>query len=176
MGVIGNGGPPPRTVIVRQGDHAASDDPSVVFSALLGSCVALCLHDPVARCGGMTHTIHAAGLARAQDVALRLNDFETVFNAIMRMGARRERLHVSVVGGAHVIGIGREVGTELVRHILSLICREGLIPRYMDIRGRQARQIRFGPATGTLDVRRVADAHVPDAPIRRPKPVGVELF
>ena len=44
-----------RRVSIVQGENAVVAEPDVVVSTLLGSCVAACLYDPVAKVGGMNH-------------------------------------------------------------------------------------------------------------------------
>ena len=44
-----------KRVNIVQGEFFVSVDPDVVITTLLGSCVAACLHDPLARVGGMNH-------------------------------------------------------------------------------------------------------------------------
>ncbi len=44
-----------RRVNIVQGEYHTTNDPEVVLTTILGSCVAACLHDPVARLGGMNH-------------------------------------------------------------------------------------------------------------------------
>lgn len=41
-----------RRIHVGQGEHQISSDPDVMLSTILGSCVAMCLRDPVAGIGG----------------------------------------------------------------------------------------------------------------------------
>jgi chemotaxis protein CheD len=53
-------GPPPcaagkRTVHIIQGEYYVTDDPRVMLTTLLGSCVAACLRDPDLAIGGMNH-------------------------------------------------------------------------------------------------------------------------
>ena len=45
----------PQKVHIIQGQYHVSDQPSVVLMTLLGSCVAACIHDPLARVGGMNY-------------------------------------------------------------------------------------------------------------------------
>ena len=45
--------PPKNHILVYTGEVAVGTN-SVVLEALLGSCVAVCLHDPLALIGGMT--------------------------------------------------------------------------------------------------------------------------
>jgi chemotaxis protein CheD len=42
-------------IFVMQGDYAASNQEGEILQTLLGSCVATCIHDPVARVGGLNH-------------------------------------------------------------------------------------------------------------------------
>ena len=42
-----------RRVHVGQGEHHITSDPNVVLSTILGSCVAMCVRDPLAGVGGM---------------------------------------------------------------------------------------------------------------------------
>ena len=40
---------------VVQGDYEVTDDPDVVLTTVLGSCVACCVHDTAIGIGGMNH-------------------------------------------------------------------------------------------------------------------------
>ena len=54
QGIQGIGTPETR-IYVAQGEHAIAQGPGVVISTLLGSCVAVCLWDPILQLGGMNH-------------------------------------------------------------------------------------------------------------------------
>ena len=46
------------TLMVGLGEVKTSEDPAEVLTCLgLGSCVAVCLHDPVAKVAGMAHIV-----------------------------------------------------------------------------------------------------------------------
>ena len=49
----------PIRITILQGEAKASTDPRVEMGTILGSCVATCLFDPVARVGGMNHFLLA---------------------------------------------------------------------------------------------------------------------
>ena len=53
------GGAGLERVTVMQGEAHASADRNLELSTVLGSCVATCLFDPVARIGGMNHFLLA---------------------------------------------------------------------------------------------------------------------
>lgn len=44
-----------KRVHIIQGEYKVINDPNVVLTTILGSCVAACLRDPVAGVGGMNH-------------------------------------------------------------------------------------------------------------------------
>jgi chemotaxis protein CheD len=46
---------PERLIHVHQGECRISEDPRVVLTTMLGSCIAACMRDPVAGVGGMNH-------------------------------------------------------------------------------------------------------------------------
>ena len=46
---------PERLIHIHQGECRISEDQRVVLTTMLGSCIAACLHDPVAGVGGMNH-------------------------------------------------------------------------------------------------------------------------
>lgn len=162
--------------LVGQGAVAVSDDPREVFTATLGSCVAITMHDPDAHVGGMTHTVSPEGCV---NVAGPLHDYERVFNGMMKAGARKDRLVVAVMGGAHVIRGRRAVGTDLSQAILDILRAERVAPARVDVGGAAARRIRFEPVTGTLGIAEVPEMDLCSlrAPLRRAvDPDAVELF
>jgi len=80
-----------------------SDKPEVI-STLLGSCVAVCLWDPVAKAGGITHYLlpecgaDQNPLARFGNVAISL----LVEKLIVR-GVKLDRLNAKIFGGASLM-------------------------------------------------------------------------
>ena len=45
----------PRKVHVIQGEFHVAEEADVMLTTILGSCVAACMRDPIARVGGMNH-------------------------------------------------------------------------------------------------------------------------
>jgi len=44
-----------RRVHIIQGEFFVSDDPNIIATTILGSCVAACVRDPIAGVGGINH-------------------------------------------------------------------------------------------------------------------------
>ncbi|MEE8390222.1 MAG: chemotaxis protein CheD [Anaerolineae bacterium] len=90
------------------GEIVASDAPDDVLVAYgLGSCVAICLHDPVARVGGMLHALLPAVPNGNLNVGnpVKFVDLGTplLLKALLELGARRTRLVAQLCGGAQAL-------------------------------------------------------------------------
>lgn len=140
-------------VWIFQGDFYVSSRPDLFLTTVLGSCIAVCMRDAVAQCGGMNHFL----LPDAEDrhdhypsLALRYGSYsvERLINAILSRGGRRERLEIKVFGGANVIGGGSDVGGRNVEFIEHYFAKERLPIAAADLRGSLPRKLRYFPTTG----------------------------
>lgn len=89
---------------VLQGEFEVSRDPDVVLTTVLGSCIACCLHDPVARIGGMNHFLLASPPSSRSglgDDARRygLYAMELLVNEMIKLGAVRATMRAHLYGG-----------------------------------------------------------------------------
>ena len=64
-----------RRLTVAQGDSLASTDPNVLLTTVLGSCVAVCLHDGNVGVGGMNHFLLADPAPLAEEESHLLNRY-----------------------------------------------------------------------------------------------------
>jgi chemotaxis protein CheD len=106
------------------GDVAASRSP-IVLGTLLGSCVAVCLYDPVLRAGGMNHILLPSCTSGDRGSRSGIHAMELLINELMKLGADRRRLIAKAFGGANVLhGIKMlpigEGNTMFVREFLSI--------------------------------------------------------
>jgi chemotaxis receptor (MCP) glutamine deamidase CheD len=107
------------------GDVAVSVEPADL-TTVLGSCVAVCLHDPTLRAGGMNH-IFLPSSPDGEDSSRRygVHAMELLINNLMREGCDRRRLVAKAFGGANLFGqnVETSVGTKntkFVREFLTL--------------------------------------------------------
>jgi len=157
--------PVPRDVLLLQGEFGVSDDPNVVFSTLLGSCVATCIHDPVARVGGMNHFLLAVDpKSGTSSERFGLYAMEVLINGLLQLGARKSRLEAKLFGGATLEVRMRHIGLDNARFALSFLAHEGLPCRAHSLGGRQGRRLRYFPTTGIVSQRLVDDVPVQDTP------------
>jgi len=140
-----------RPVHIVQGEHHVTDDPELVLTTILGSCVAACLRDPVAGVGGMNHFLLPGGDPRrghADSVRYGVHAMELLVNALLAMGARRERLQAKLFGGARLISGLTDVGEMNATFAEEFLRREGLSHVGGSLRGDAGRRIQFWPVSG----------------------------
>jgi chemotaxis protein CheD len=136
-----------RTII--QGEYATSGDADAMFSTILGSCVAVCLHDPLLRIGGMNHFLlpekSGAGL---DEMSHGLHAMELLINDMLKRGAAKTRMTAKLFGGAHMIEGLSDVGPRNAEFAKTFITSEGILLAGESLGGTQARKIRFWPHSG----------------------------
>jgi chemotaxis protein CheD len=141
----------PRTTAIIEGEHAVSSDPATVLSTLLGSCVAVCLHDPVASVGGMNHFLlpgEQASHAQRRAERFGAHLMEALINDLMMRGARRERLQAKIFGGANILRGLSDVGAQNAAFAKRFLHHEGIRIIAEDLGGARARRVQFWPASG----------------------------
>jgi chemotaxis protein CheD len=176
---------------IFQGDFYVSSRPDLYLTAVLGSCIAVCIRDPAAGCGGMNHFLLPDTEARDDHYpsqALRYGSYsiERLINAILSRGGRRERLEVKVFGGGNVMSGMSDVGARNVDFVEHYFANERLPIAAADLRGIWPRKLRYFPTLGIAQVRELRDAEAKEAlqaeallrsRISTPKPAGdIEIF
>jgi chemotaxis protein CheD len=182
--------PQTDTVKIGPGDYYVTRNPAEVIVTVLGSCIAACIRDPVARVGGMNHFMlpesddGAWGTASA---SLRYGNFamEHLINNILCRGGHRSRLEIKVFGGASTIGNTTLIGARNADYIEAYLGEEGLPIAASHLRGLHARRIHYVPLTGRVRLlelpRNESQVAVIElgyvASLRREAPTGsMELF
>lgn len=171
-----------RRLPIIQGEFAVVDEPEVMITTLLGSCVAVCLQDSVAKLGGMNHFLlgepDQSHRVSAQDMQrYGVHAMELLINAMMKKGASRSRLRAHLYGGANIIaGLG-SIGSSNAAFARRFVETEGIAIGHCDLGGTKARKVEFLPYEGRVRCNAVAG---PPPPAIKPAagPVGgdLELF
>jgi chemotaxis protein CheD len=142
-GHVAVAGPPP---------HGAS-----AFTTILGSCVAVCLHDPVTEIGGLNHfllpvpTDDTEPSPRYAPTAI-----ETLIQRLLAEGARKERLVAQLFGGASVLRAFtndvNHLGRRNVTAALELLAAHRIRVKGSDTGGTHGRKLTFVPRDGSTTV------------------------
>ncbi|WP_417722781.1 chemotaxis protein CheD [Salipiger sp.] len=135
-----------KLVNVIQGEFRISDDQDTVLSTVLGSCVAVCLTDPVAKVGGMNHFLlpQRAG-KEGENVRYGAYSMELLINGLLKRGARKDRLVAKLFGGANMIKQLRDIGGSNVAFAKEFLQNEAIALASESTGGTSARRIRFWP-------------------------------
>ncbi len=138
----------------------ASREP-VVIKTVLGSCIAVCLHDPRERIGGMNHFILPTRLGREADdrsSCYGVYAMDLLINEVMKLGADRGRLQAKVFGAAHLLRVAhdsRSVATQNSVFIVSYLETEGIPLLSQDQGGIFPRTVYFYTDTGRVLVKQL---------------------
>lgn len=171
---------PERLIHVIQGDYAVARDDSSVLTAILGSCVAACIRDPIAGVGGMNHFLLPESRSGSSDQVLYgAQSMELLINALLKAGARKERLEAKIFGGARMIAGLSDIGQSNGEFARGFLRDEGIPCLAESIGGTKARRIRYWPASGRAKQMLLGSVQAiePAPPVKTLKPANdVELF
>jgi chemotaxis protein CheD len=144
-------------VYLHAGQLHAATVPTVI-TTVLGSCVSVCLYDPVTKVGGMNHFLLPLHVDRERSNRFGTIAVPALVDAVLRGGGTRGALVAKVFGGASVIGAlgkGRRLGEENAELALRLL-EEARIPVLdHDVGGQRGRKLVFVVDEGTAWVRQL---------------------
>ena len=145
-------------LMIGLAELAVSRDPAHVLSTYpLGACLGIAIYDPIAKVGGLLHSLLPASSIDPKRAADRPGMFlDTGLAELLQrageLGAQRERVRIFVAGGAQIMdetspfNIGKrnyDVLTELLAQMNLKIYAE-------DVGGRTNRTMRIALATGDV--------------------------
>ena len=147
-----------RELVVGVGDGGVSRDPdTVLVTYALGSCIALMLHDPVARVAAMAHYMLPESTQSAADPNLRPWKFAdtaiaSLLRAALEQGAQKRRLVIFAAGGAQVMDDDCmfNIGKRNCLALRKALWKYGLVPHAEDVGGTVVRTVRLEVGSGRV--------------------------
>ncbi len=140
-----------RRINLVQGEYKVSEDPGVVLTTILGSCVGVCIRDPVAKIGGMNHFLlpgkNVKGASSEVDPSA-VHLMELLVNGVMRRGGVRDRLEAKVFGGAKMIVGLSDIGRLNAQFAKRFLEYEGIRILGGDTGGERGRRLQYWPVSG----------------------------
>jgi len=148
-------------IVVNVSDARVSQDiEDVLVTYSLGSCIAVSLYDPVARCAGMLHyqlPTSTLDANRAQENPCMFADtgMAALLNELTSMGAQARRLQIKLAGGAEILNdsglfcIGKRNHTA----IRKILWQRGLLLKAEEVGGSQPRTLYLHVADGTTIIK-----------------------
>ena len=148
-------------IVVNVSDARVSQDPhDILVTYALGSCIGVCLYDPITRCAGMLHfqlptSTLDAGRAQANPCMFADTGMARLLGDLAALGAQPRRLHVTLAGGAEILdergvfSIGKRNHTA----IRKLLWQKGLLLKAERVGGSEPRTVYLHVADGTTIVK-----------------------
>lgn len=132
------------------------DGEDLLVQTTLGSCIAACLWDRVAKVGGMNHFMLPEGAGDSG----RYGSFamELLINEMMKRGANKGRMEAKIFGGGAVIsGMNTiNVGERNTNFVIDYLKTERIPIVSKDVMDVYPRKVCFLPASGKAMVKRLA--------------------
>jgi chemotaxis protein CheD len=166
-----------RPVIVGMADVKVTDkvDDTLITYAL-GSCLGIIVHDPVARVAGLLHVMLPSSQideakAKAQPAMFVDTGVPLLFRECYRLGAKKERMTVSVAGGSFSgkseADDSFQIGKRNMLTLRKLLWKNGVLIHADDTGGvQQSRTMSVVVSTGLVQLRTNGTLSVlsPEAP------------
>jgi chemotaxis protein CheD len=149
--------------IVKVADWAVDKDDAVLVTLGLGSCVAIMMHDPTARAGGMAHILlPSKSLARDSTNPAKFPETAVplLIERLRGLGADPRRLVAKLAGGASMFAALMTPGSVQMGERNIVAARNALraagIPVAAEAVGGQAgRTVRYEVGVGRVEIRSV---------------------
>lgn len=175
-----------KRVHIIQGEYKIANDPDVVLSTILGSCVAACLRDPTAGVGGMNHFLlpGTGGTGGGDATRYGVHLMELLINGLLKQGARRDRLEAKIFGGAKTIASFSNVGEQNAIFAMQFLKDEGIRVVGSSTGGDQGRKVEFWPVSGRArqhplsgaETQKTVALETKPAPAPKPAASDIEFF
>jgi chemotaxis protein CheD len=142
-------------------DMQVSNDPDTfLITYSLGPCIGLILYDPIIRAGGMLH--YQLPAARGHEARARQNPYmfadmgiPMLLNKVLALGAKKERMRVSVFGGASMMRDENifKIGIQNARAAKKILWQQCVPITNEDVGGRNSRTVSIDIETGDIRLR-----------------------
>lgn len=152
------------SVVINVGmaDLKTAKSPDLLMTAGLGSCIGICVHDPVQKVGGLAHIMlptangnSAGNLAKYADTAI-----DALLKEVLSLGASKLRLRAKMAGGAQMFSFpGKppvlKIGDRNAEAVEQELKKYGIPLLIADVGGSFGRTIHFDVGTGDLRIRTI---------------------
>ena len=130
----------------------------MLITYALGSCIGICLHDPMLKLGALIHIMLPVNMETNRTNTMKYADtgLRETLRQMEAMGAKRVRITAKIAGGAKMFETGASLGNIGQRNIESVhlnLKKEGIRLLKEDVGGSVARTLLFDVNSGLGCVR-----------------------
>lgn len=148
---------------MQPGYIRVSQEP-LLISTVLGSCVAVCLHDRHLQLGGMNHFLLPV-IQNPEEMTARYGNVAivTLVRMMLAAGAEMKYLEAQIFGGAQSKQMkGSLVGAENIAMARKILDRQRIAVSLEDVGGRKGRKIVFNTASNEVVILEVQKRRTTD--------------
>jgi chemotaxis protein CheD len=120
-----------------------------MISAVLGTCVAVCLHDRRLKIGGMNHYLYPkSGFFGSPSNEFGDISIQSLISKLERLGSRKQDLEAQIFGGANIPGANdAKTGGKNVNIARKILKKNGIRVVSEDVGGFKGRRLIFHTGT-----------------------------
>lgn len=147
-------------LVVGIADMKMAKQSGMLITYALGSCIGICLYDPVIKLAALVHIMLPLNMETGRKSPLKYAD-TGICETLRRMesqGAARSRIVAKIAGGARMFEMGGSgnlgnIGQRNIESTRMVLRREGIRLLREDVGGTVARTLLFDVATGQACIR-----------------------
>ncbi len=148
-------------IIVNVSDAKVSKSSTdVITTYSLGSCIGICLYDPIAHIGGMLHyqlpdSKQDPERAKTKPLMFADTGMKILVDKLVSMGAKKKRMSVKIAGGAAMETgpKGFDIGKRNYLALRKIMWKNGMFIDAEDFGGSLPRNLYMDIASGTITVK-----------------------
>lgn len=146
-----------QLIVVGISDQNTAFPPDTLITYALGSCVGICIFDPVTRYAGMSHillpssslTTNDKNIYKFADTAIK-----ALVSVMERKGCNRARMTAKIAGGANMfLSSGQSIGDRNVQAVKEELSKLRIRIIAEDVGGNYGRTIQLDPQDGSVMVK-----------------------
>lgn len=146
--------------IIGIADMKMAKGSGTLITYALGSCIGICLYDPLTKVGALVHIMLPLNMETGRTHPMKYADtgVRETLKMMESMGASRARITAKIAGGAKMFEISGggslgNVGQRNIESVRIVLKREGIRLLKEDVGGTVARTLSFDVSDGTGCVR-----------------------
>lgn len=152
-----------KVIKIGMADLNTTRSPGILTTLGLGSCVGICLYDPITKIAGMAHImLPSSQNIKNNSIKAKFADtaIDLLINEMINMGASKRRLVSKIAGGAQMFSFMNKndimkIGYRNVQAVKKLLDEYNIPIKSEDTGGNYGRTIEFYSENGNLLVKTI---------------------
>ena len=146
-------------LIIGIADMKMAKGEGMLVTYALGSCIGICLHDPVLKLGALVHIMLPVNMEAGRKTPMKYADtgIRETLRLMESKGASRNRITAKIAGGAKMFEVGSSslgnIGQRNIESVHMNLKKEGIRLLKEDVGGTVARPLLFDVNSGLGCVR-----------------------